>query len=378
MAQKPSRIHSVAPKVTLDRAAFVLAFLFGVFGGVLIKFWGAHPFFAASYSAAILIFYAFVSWAGGRVKIEPETIGDNCYYLGFLFTLASLSYTLYQMAEPGGGVDTAQVISGFGVALSSTIMGVFLRVFMMQSRSDFVAKDREVRADVNKSFGDFKKNMSGILAQMKAFSTESIQYAAERDERLRTSTEDFIKDYHSDLSKASESLSKAMEKTFSEAATKAVEEISTSVRESNKKSQEALTELVGSIQQLKTELQEQEAQSFEEIQSRRKRTIKELEEAEKRLKAHGVAMEGYIKITRRASDAMTKRLVPSLDAFRERLDKLPPEEEVHDAPFLEPGEGVENPPQIVDRPFVLMASRKGLKSPRKGPRVKPDVKTDAD
>ncbi|WP_120635257.1 hypothetical protein [Ruegeria sp. EL01] len=327
MALRTSRLHDVAPRENLDRFAFVLAFILGVSGGVILKFTGAHPFIAAGYSGAILVSYALIAWAGGRVKIEPEAIGDNCYYLGFLFTLASLALTLYQMADPttnaGKPIAIPEVISGFGVALSSTIFGVFLRVLLMQMRPDFVAKDRAVRADLNHSYAEFRKNLSGTLSQMKAFSTESIQLAAERDKRLRESTEEFVIDHQKALQQAADTLAQNIEKSFLAASKKAVSDIAASVQETNNENQIALRELVADIQKLKNRLNEQESQSFEDIENRRKRLNAELETAAKRLKAHDDAMLAYIKITRRAADAMTKKIVPALDSFKDRLDELP-------------------------------------------------------
>lgn len=357
MAFRPMNIHNVSPRENLDRFAFLLAFALGVLGGLLLKIAGAHPFVTASYAALILVAYALVAWAGGRIKIEPEAIGDNCYYLGFLFTLASLAFTLYQMADPaangGKPADIPEVISGFGVALSSTIVGVFLRVFMMQMRPDFVAKDRAVRADLNQSYADFRKNLSGTMSQMKAFSTESIQYAAERDERLRVSTEKFVEDHHQALQSAANTLSENMEKSFSEATQSALKEISATVQETTIASQAAIQELVQDIQNLKDRLNEQEAQSFEEIQSRRKRFVADLEAAEKRMKDHDIAMDSYIKITRRAADSMTKRMVPALDQLKDRLDSLP----ATDAPYNFSDPVPADLEAAIDEPFTVNVKR---------------------
>lgn len=354
MALRPLNLHAVNPRENLDRATFILAFVIGVVGGVLLKMLGIDPIITATYAALILVSYAVSAWAGGRIKIEPEAIGDNCYYLGFLFTLASLSFTLYQMAGSTGnggkpiGIqeDIQEVISGFGVALSSTIIGVFLRVLMMQMRPDFIAKDRAVRADLNRSYADFRKNLSGTLSQMKAFSTESVQYAAERDERLRVSTEKFVADHQKALLEAADSLAKNMEIKFSEAAQQAVKDIVASVQEANKGAQEAAQELVVDIQTMRGRLNEQEAETFEDAQNRRKRLVVELEAAEKAMRDHDAAMENYIKVTRRAADAMTKSIVPALDALKERLDELP-----QDAAF----ESVtpDNPEDTVDKPFTM-------------------------
>lgn len=361
MALRSPNMHDVNPRENLDRAAFILTFVAGVVGGILLKVLGAHPFVTATYAGIILISYAVSAWVGGRLKIEPEAIGDNCYYLGFLFTLASLSYTLYQMADPSGNggkpIDIPEVISGFGVALSSTIVGVFLRVLLMQMRPDFVAKDRAVRADLNRSYGDFRKDLSGTLSQMKAFSTESIQYAAERDERLRASTEKFLSDHQEALLESADTLAKNIESKFTEAAQQAVKDIASSVQHTNSEAQKAAQELTSDIQAMRGRLNEQEAEIFEDIQGRRKRLIADLEAAKKKMREHDAAMENYIKVTRKAADTMTKRVVPALDAFKKRLDEFPQDAKFE---FSDPsGSSTNSDDQVsaVDQPFTVTPSR---------------------
>ena len=301
---RPKRTHDVMPFDTLDRAAFVLAFLLGAGGSVLLKALGVHPFIPAAYAAIILGLYAFIAWAGGRVKIEPETIGDNCYYLGFLFTLAALAFTLFQVADPsingGTRVDIPEVISGFGLALSSTIVGVFLRVFLMQLRPDFVAKDREVRAEVNRAFGDFKKGMAAMLSQMKSYSVESIQFASERDERIRKSTEQFLEDHQKALQKSADALSIHMKEAFSDAAQEAAKQIMSAVGESQRAHQEQLKEVIDDLQAIKKRLQEQELETVEEIRDRRKAFAFELAQTEKIFAAQLETVSEFRKNTLRA------------------------------------------------------------------------------
>ena len=330
------RIHDVTPRDTLDRAAFVLAFLFGAGGGVILKLLGAHPLVSATYAAVILILYAIVAWAGGRIKIEPETIGDNCYYLGFLFTLSSLAYTLYQMADPtlngGRAVDIPEVISGFGVALSSTIFGVFLRVLMMQLRPDFVAKDREVRADINRAFEDFRKNMSGMLSQMKAYSAESVQIASERDARIRANTEEFVNDHQEALKANADFLSSHMKEAFSGASKKAIEDISAALVSSQEAHKERLDGLGKEILAIKSRLAEQEADTIGDIQDRRVKLSKELEFAESQLKSHREEIKANARALRSAADAINKKLIPALEALEKRADAAIP---ARDASFAE-------------------------------------------
>lgn len=292
---RPKRTHDVTPNDNLDRAAFLLAFLLGAVGSLLLKALGAHPFIPAGFAAFILGLYAFVAWAGGRMKIEPETIGDNCYYLGFLFTLASLAYTLYQVADPslnvGRPINITEVISGFGLALSSTIFGVFLRVWMMQLRPDFVAKDREVRAEINRSFGDFKKSMSGMLSQSKAYATESIQVAAERDARIRGSTEQFLEDHRESLEKNADALSAHMKEAFSEAALAAAKQITAGINEIQRDQQHQINEAINELQAIRNRIRELEAETVRDIQVRRRDFAAELDETRKLLNAQRAAKD---------------------------------------------------------------------------------------
>ena len=117
----------------------------------------------------------------------------------------------------------------------------------------------------------------------------------------------------------------AQYKSFStfEAAKTALNEIAEASLKTTLETQTAIRELVSEIQALKNNLMAQEAEAFEDIQLRRKRLTTELNAASKKMQEHDEAMSGYIKITRSASDAMSKRMMPALEAFTTHLNKLP-------------------------------------------------------
>lgn len=178
------KMHDVAPVEMLDRFTLLLAFGVGVFGGIALKVTGAGPFVSAGFSAIVLVAYAVITYYSTKLRLEPEAIGDNCYYLGFLFTLTSLSVTLYFVVEAGADRRAElipEVISGFGVALSSTIMGVFLRVLMMQFRVDIVVKEREARAELDTAAREFRTVLGKSVREMQHFTVESLQRIEERE-----------------------------------------------------------------------------------------------------------------------------------------------------------------------------------------------------
>ena len=264
------------------------------------------------------------------------------------------------MATPSQGsgnpVNIPEVISGFGVALSSTIFGVFLRVLLMQLRPDFVAKDREVRADINRAFGDFRKNMSGILREMKAFSVESVQQASERDERIRRSTEGVLQQQRGAIEEASKSFAENLEKSLLKTVEKTTAKVEAAIATTSKLSQEALEVSVAEIRDAKTSFVEQELKSLQELQARRDQMVVELSESVRQMKEHSEEMEKYIRVTRRAADAMTKRIVPALDDFKERLDNFPEEPKVEDAPYSLSKE-MADLASVVDKPFTVKPTR---------------------
>jgi hypothetical protein len=123
------RMHAVFPREVLDKAALIAAFAIGAGGTLVLKLEGIEPaWLGAIFAAVVLVAYATVTWMLGRLEIEPEAIGDNCYYLGFLFTLTSLAVTLYQLSQSEGEIVMREVIAGFGIALGSTIVGVLQRL----------------------------------------------------------------------------------------------------------------------------------------------------------------------------------------------------------------------------------------------------------
>ncbi len=325
---RSSRMHGVYPREGLDRTVFLLAFVIGTAGSVTLKVCG-YSLIAAVYAAAVLVLYAFVAWAGGRLSIESETIGDNCYYLGFLFTLASLSYTLYEVAGPAGAdsgsVRIDNVISGFGVALSSTIFGVFLRVFMMQLRTDFTARDREVRADVNRGFVEFRKNLSGMLMQSKAFAAESVQMASERDERIRRNTEKFVDDQQALLKSSASELAVQLTATMSEATKQVISEISETAREAGIRHQEQTAGNIRQLNELRESLMTREADACRDIQERRGQVLADIETASGLLQDHISAMERYTEATKKLADAVEERIIPAFDALEDRCRTLPPD-----------------------------------------------------
>ncbi|MBM7049675.1 MULTISPECIES: hypothetical protein [Rhizobium] len=89
--------------------------------------------------------YFVVSLAFAGFRLHNEQAGDNLYYMGFLFTLSSLGVSLYLFA---GETSIETIVRNFGIAVTSTIAGVTLRILFNQMRRDPIDIERSVRHEL--------------------------------------------------------------------------------------------------------------------------------------------------------------------------------------------------------------------------------------
>lgn len=130
---------------------------------IAAKIFDLPPAIVTFIPVAIMILYAVVTKYSPGLRLRDDQTGDNCYYLGFLYTLTSLGMSLYQFDAAGTGED---IIQNFGVAVGSTIAGVALRVLFHQMRQDpedvegaarleLAEASRRVRRELDASVRDF-------------------------------------------------------------------------------------------------------------------------------------------------------------------------------------------------------------------------------
>ena len=145
--------------------------------------------------AAILAFYAFLSKFLPGFKIRDDQNGDNCYYLGFLYTLVSLAATFYYYHQTGINDEERinSAIQSFGIAVSSTIVGVALRVFFHQIRIDPEEVENATRVELSKAARRVLKEMNATVMAFSSFRTTTQQQIAEGIEEVGKSTKESVK-----------------------------------------------------------------------------------------------------------------------------------------------------------------------------------------
>ncbi|MER9625685.1 hypothetical protein NKI98_30385 [Mesorhizobium sp. M0222] len=220
MAKK--RGESFLGHPSLPLVVFATLTLGGCVFIAIAKLSGVDPIMAASAPVCLMLIYLAASVFTGKLRLHDEQTGDNLYYMGFLFTLTSLGVSLFQFGSEG---STDTIVRNFGIAVTSTITGIALRIFYNQMRRDpadiertarheLADMTRRVRAEmesVTREFADFRRVSNQMLEE--GFAEIAVQ--AERNgEHIRSALDKIAMESIKPVQEASGKLSNALSDNF--------------------------------------------------------------------------------------------------------------------------------------------------------------------
>ncbi len=165
---------------------FALIMLIKLAGRGLVSFRGepVEPrLLAAVVAAALLLLYAVVAFRTRTFRLHPERLGDNCYYLGLLYTLASLAAALIELERvtpEARGALIESLLASFGIALSSTILGIALRVWFVQMRREIDDLEAELQGDLQVTAQKLKDQLLFAVTELESFRLRTQQVLHER------------------------------------------------------------------------------------------------------------------------------------------------------------------------------------------------------
>lgn len=168
-------------RLALDRGVLFLFLIGGCAAIVALKLSPVPIEYRIGIPLALIVAYALLTISRTRFRLRYDQAGDNCYYMGFIFTLVSLGVALYQIRHDTSPQDFGiGVVRDFGLALSTTIAGIICRVSLTQLRED----PHDIEEATRRELIEYSRALSG---QMQA----SVSMLAE----VRQTTEDRLKNY---------------------------------------------------------------------------------------------------------------------------------------------------------------------------------------
>ena len=201
-------------------------------GGIIIvmsKMAGIDPFLTMGIPVIVMFVYLGLSLFLRRLKLHTEQTGDNLYYMGFLFTLASLGTSLYQF-DSGGSMD--DVVRNFGVAITSTIFGILLRILFTQARRDIQDIEDTTRYQLSNA-------ARALLTEMNLARREFTEY--------RRVNNQMINEGFNEIIKRTNATSKKMTDALEEASKQMTAAFDAMAKEALKPIQEASTSFAGTV-----------------------------------------------------------------------------------------------------------------------------------
>ena len=133
-------------------------------------------------AVAVLVITGYVTYiqsTKNRSGISVDRASDNVYYLGLLFTLSSLAYSLIKLSffgMSGGEVASSKqvltLLPDFGLALFSTIAGIFGRIYLQQMRNDPMDVETEAREELGAAIRQLRETVGQVVSNLNGLSTQ--------------------------------------------------------------------------------------------------------------------------------------------------------------------------------------------------------------
>lgn len=140
---------------------------------------GLERFLIVAISIGLMGTYCFFVTIVPATRLRMDVAADNMYYLGFLYTLSSLAVALTQtnIAE--------DILSNFGVAIASTLIGIAARVSLNQLRVDPHDVEAASRLELSEATSRIRAELDETVFQLSSFRTINMQVLAEGYEEVQ-------------------------------------------------------------------------------------------------------------------------------------------------------------------------------------------------
>jgi predicted nucleic acid-binding Zn-ribbon protein len=287
----------------------------------------------AMVAVVCIIGFSIAAYSIREERVRLDRAGDNAYYLGLTYTLISMSVALIR--TDFSSISANQLVGAFGVALSSTIVGIICRLALIQYREEVDDIETQVRLELTES--------ASHLSQQLMLSRREFEVFVEGLRMQMSNSVQNIAGEHLDTQKI---LAEQVNVTLV-AAVERIEASSAAIQDALKKQtstvenfQEASLKSSEAASQLATKIAEIEIpknvveKTFEDIRSQIHEAASGLAESAKKLSSAvtnaGLASEAFQTLGKQSSDASEKlsstvdrisALFENLDGFSEAIGK---------------------------------------------------------
>ena len=182
---------------------FIIFFILGIITMLAFNSFGPLDFSTTITSILFLLgimtAYYFFSKEYVSSLIAKEHFADSFYYMGFIFTFVALTIAMYNLGSKGDLNTLNDVLSQIGIALTTTIYGLFIRVVMIQFNPILSDPDDDILSNIGELANsmedlakDFNKSLNISTSQVKSFHSTLTKDLEKFSESLKTSHNDML------------------------------------------------------------------------------------------------------------------------------------------------------------------------------------------
>lgn len=162
-----------------------------------------------------MLAYIVIGIRSEKPGISDDKFADSCYYLGFIFTITSIIFSLFDLPNIGDNINNIAI--RFGAAMVSTVLGLAVRVYLVTFRMKLNDAVHLSEAVLIASHQKFTEQLIISVEHMQAFQEKVDSSTKETVERVNMQLEQLSKNHAEKLTDFFIDLSDKNQTSFTEA-----------------------------------------------------------------------------------------------------------------------------------------------------------------
>lgn len=123
----------------------------------------------------IMIAYMVLGHYAREDDVSAEKFADSCYYLGFIFTISSIIFSLFDLPNLGAVDGLKNIALRFGAAMVSTVLGMGVRVYLVSFRKDAADAVRDAEDAVLDATRILVSQLNSAVESLKQFEINVVE-----------------------------------------------------------------------------------------------------------------------------------------------------------------------------------------------------------
>ncbi|MFM0543715.1 hypothetical protein PQR29_03195 [Paraburkholderia strydomiana] len=176
--------------------------------------WVLHDPWIFGLAIPLVVMLAYIAIGLKRIDdtVSDEKFADSCYYIGFIFTITSIIFSLIDL--PNIGTRMPLIAVRFGTAMASTVLGLGVRVYLITFRQDVDDAMQSAEEGIIDASRRLREQLSIILESFQDFESKVGDATNMSIAKVSVGVEELTQSYGQKLATFFEQLSTENTKAF--------------------------------------------------------------------------------------------------------------------------------------------------------------------